>query len=100
MLKTTGTLDVVLPFLSAEELALQGLRKEAMDMAKTAGNHAFESKDMRVVGTVIMNLGFSMAFAAFNYRAFGEEPKVLFDSANSLLEQARSIFAELGDEVL
>jgi len=100
VLKTTGTLDVVLPFLSAEELALQGLRKEAMDMAKTAGNHAFESKDMRVVGTVIMNLGFSMAFAAFNYRAFGEEPKVLFDSANSLLEQARSIFAELGDEVL
>ncbi len=100
VLKTTGTLDVVLPFLRAEELALQGLRKEAMDMAKTAGNHAFESKDMRIVGTVIMNIGFSMGFAAFNYRVFGDEPKVLLDSANSLLEQARSIFAELGDEAM
>jgi tetratricopeptide (TPR) repeat protein len=100
IMTTTGTLAVVLPFLREEEIAIGKLGEELRDTAIQAGTHAFESGNLRVLGTVMMQIGFSIGLAAFQYKALQIDTKVYSEAAESLLEKAREIFAELGDENL
>lgn len=100
VMKATGTLDAVLPQMQEEEAALKGLGVEFRDTAIHAGTHAFESGNARVMGIVMMLIGFAMGMAAFQYKAFQIDTKAYAESAESLLESAREIFVGLGDENL
>jgi tetratricopeptide (TPR) repeat protein len=100
VMKTTGTLEVVLPFLREEESVLGKLGDELKKTAIQAGTHAFECGNLRVLGMVMMQIGFAIGIAAFQYKAFQIDTKPYSGAAESLLEEAREIFAGLGDENL
>ena len=100
VMKTTGTLDAVLPFLREEEAAIGKLGEELKNTAIQAGTHAFESGNLRVLGIVMMEIGLSIGLAAFQYKAFQIDIKTYSEAAESLLEEAKQIFADLGDENL
>jgi len=100
VLKTTGNLAIAIPYLRQAELGLHKLAEEVRTTAISASAHAFESKDFRVIGTVMMLIGFSIGIAAFQYKTFGEDTKVYSESAEMLLNRARAIFAEMSDDGL
>ena len=100
IMQTTGALETVLPLMREEDKAIRGLGVQFRDTAMQAGVHAFKSGNVGVLGIVMMQIGFALGVAAFQYKAFQIDTKSYADSAESLLESAREIFTELGDENL
>ena len=100
VMKTTGSLGAVLSSLREEEAVLKQLGVEFRDTSVNAGTHALESGNAAVFGVVMMQIGFALGLAAFQYKVFQTDTKAYADSAEALSESAREIFTGLGDDNL
>jgi len=100
VMKTTRTIGVAIPFLRQEEGNLQKSSEDLKQVSTQAISHAVDSGNAEVLATVIMQIGFSIGLAAFQYQSLGEDVKRYAESAEMLLENSATILRQIGSKNL